>query len=81
VKEMYHIWLNLFIITISITFRDTDENIEKLTNKMTAEFNKVFIENYIRNLVVNEFYSVQSVKLQIPSNLFDETAKKVRKII
>lgn len=58
-----------------------DENIEKLTNKMTAEFNKVFIENYISNLVVNEFYSVQSVELQIPNNLFDEITKKVRKII
>lgn len=46
---------------------------------MTAEFNKVFIENYISNIVVNKFNSVQSVKLQIPNNLFDEMTKKVGK--
>jgi len=56
-----------------------DVNIEKLINKMTAEFNKVFIENYISNIVVNKFNSVQSVKLQIPNNLFDEMTKKVGK--
>lgn len=78
-KQIYHTQLNTFIITISITFRDLDENIEKLTNKKIAEFNKVFIENYISNLMVYEFNSVQSVKLQIPNILFDEMTKKVRK--
>jgi len=77
--EKIYTLLNIFIITISITFRDLDENIEKLTNKMIAEFNKVFIWNYISNLVVYEFNSVQSVKLQIPNILFDEMTKKVRK--
>ncbi|KAL5233335.1 hypothetical protein ACI65C_000745 [Semiaphis heraclei] len=62
------------------SIKDLDENIEKLTNKMTAEFNKVFIENYISNLVVNEFYSVQSVELQIPNNLFDEITKKISEL-
>jgi len=78
-EKIYHTQLNIFIITISITFRDLDENIEKLTNKMIAEFNKVFIGNYISNLMVYEFNSVQSVKLQIPNILFDEMTKKVRK--
>lgn len=77
-KKIYHTQLNIFIITFSITLRDLDENIEKLTNKMIAKFNKVFIRNYISNLVVYEFNSVQSVKLQIPNILFDEMTKKVR---
>jgi len=77
--EKIYTRLNKFIITISITFRDLDENIEKLTNKMIAESNKVFIRDYISNLVVYEFNSVQSVKLQIPNILFDEMTKKVRK--
>jgi len=76
-KKIYHIQLTIFIITFSITLRDLDGNIEKLTNKMIAEFNKVFIGNYISNLVVYEFNSVQSVKLQIPNILFDEMTKKV----
>lgn len=78
-KKIYHTQPNIFTITISITFRDLDENAEKLTNKMIAKFNKVFIENYISNLVVRAFNSVQSVKLQIPNILFDEMTKKVRK--
>jgi len=56
-----------------------DENIKKLTNKMISEFNKVFIENYISNLVVSEFYSTQNVKLKVPNILFDEMTIKVRK--
>lgn len=77
-EKIYNTQLNIFIITFSITLRDLDENIEKLTNKMIAEFDKVFIGNYISNLVVYEFNSVQSVKLQIPNILFDEMTKKVR---
>ncbi|XP_060872726.1 uncharacterized protein LOC132946690 [Metopolophium dirhodum] len=62
------------------SIKDLDENIEKLTNKMIAEFNKVFIGNYISNLVVYEFNSVQSVKLQIPNILFDEMTKKISEL-
>ncbi|XP_050054897.1 uncharacterized protein LOC114132904 isoform X3 [Aphis gossypii] len=57
-----------------------DENIEKLTNKMISEFNKVFIENYISNLVVSEFYSAQNVKLKIPNVLFDEMTIKISEL-
>lgn len=79
-KYIYHTRLNTFIITIfTVTFRILDENIEKLTNKMISEFNKVFIENYISNLVVSEFYSAQNVKLKIPNVFFDEMTIKVRK--
>jgi hypothetical protein len=78
-EEIYHTQLNIFTITIFITFRDLNENIEKLTNKMIAGFNKVFIENYISNLVACEFYSEQNVKLKIPNVLFDEMTIKVRK--
>eukprot|EP00102_Acyrthosiphon_pisum_P017190 XP_008188475.1 PREDICTED: uncharacterized protein LOC100570435 [Acyrthosiphon pisum] len=59
------------------SIKHLDENIEKLTNKMIAEFNKVFIGNNISNLVVYEFNSVQTAKLQIPSILFDEMTKKI----
>lgn len=59
-------------------FRDLDEKIKKLANKMTIEFNKVFTDNYISDRVLYELYSVPNVKLKIP-NTFDEMIKKVRK--
>ncbi|CAH1726444.1 unnamed protein product [Aphis gossypii] len=47
---------------------------------MISEFNKVFIENYISNLVVSEFYSAQNVKLKIPNVLFDEMTIKISEL-
>uniref|UniRef100_A0A2S2PD91 Uncharacterized protein n=1 Tax=Schizaphis graminum TaxID=13262 RepID=A0A2S2PD91_SCHGA len=47
---------------------------------MIAEYNKVFIENYIRNFVVCEFYSEQNVKLKIPNILFDEMTIKINEL-
>lgn len=64
-----------------LSFRDLDEQIDKLKNRKTVElFNEVYDNDDISNYVY-EFDLTSSKELQSSVLLFDEITKKVRNCI
>lgn len=64
-----------------LSFRDLDEQIDKLKNRKTVElFNEVYDNDDISNYVY-EFDLTSSKELQSSVLLFDEITKKVRHFI